>query len=110
MLINKATHFAPLLWALMPLHYEMAIWGWLIPFVMGTAYWMFPKYLQQPIRGSSLMAWFMFCTYFIGLAFLLFDQLSHSHFPAGLTGRILLLTGILLFALLMWKRVISYRK
>src|SRR5690554_3877416 len=43
LLLNKAMGFHPALWALLLVHMEAAIFGWILQFVMATAYWMFPR-------------------------------------------------------------------
>src|SRR5690625_6479306 len=53
LLIHKATPLHPGVWALLPVHFELAIWGWLVQFVMGTAFWMFPRHLICVDRGAD---------------------------------------------------------
>ena len=110
-LTHKAAPLHPALWGLLPLHYELAIWGWLVQFVMGTAYWMFPRYLKAPGRGSSRMAGLMVALYNAGLVLLLLSSLMGSvKIPLALTGRGLLASAVVLFGGLMWRRVVSYRE
>ena len=35
-------------------HVHLMLFGWLLPFVMGTAYWMLPKHAAGEPRGSPL--------------------------------------------------------
>jgi len=110
LLIHKAISIHPAVWGLLPVHFELAIWGWMVQFVMGTAYWMFPRFLKGEPRGNSNIATLM-ATLFNGGLFLLlisiFDVYSSFLAPAG---RGLLLISVTLFAALIWNRIVSYRK
>ena len=67
LLIHKSAPIHPSVWALLPIHYEMAVWGWMIQFVMGTAYWMFPRFLKGDPRGNSHTATLMVLLFNTGL-------------------------------------------
>lgn len=108
-LIHKVIDLHPFIWALLPAHYEMAIWGWIVQLAMGTAYWMFPKKLEDPRRGPNWAGWTVFILYNIGLVFLVMSTLFSSLIYAAAFGRGLLLISILIFAGLMWQRIVTYR-
>ncbi|WP_322571830.1 hypothetical protein [Rhodohalobacter sp.] len=109
-LIHKAFPLHPAVWGALPLHYELAIWGWLVQFVMGTAYWMFPRHLTGPGRGSPGVATTMSVLYNIGLLLLLFSSATLTlGFVFALAGRGCLALAVLLFGGLMWRRVVSYK-
>lgn len=38
-------------------HVHLMLFGWLMPFVLGTAYWMLPKHASGGERGSPRGAW-----------------------------------------------------
>jgi FtsH-binding integral membrane protein len=110
LLIHKAVPVHPAVWGLLPVHFELAIWGWIIQFVMGTAYWMFPRFMKGKPRGSTNIATLMVYLFNGGLLLLLlsiFDVYSSILAPAG---RGLLLFSVTLFAALIWNRILSYRK
>ncbi len=107
LLIHKAIPIHDAIWGFLPVHYEMAIWGWLVQFVMGTAYWMFPRYLKDKGRGSPGLAWSVVAVINLGLWLLLASYVLNEYL--ALAGRGLLLIGTFLFAGLMWNRVVSYR-
>lgn len=107
LLIHKAIPIHDAIWGFLPVHYEMAIWGWLVQFVMGTAYWMFPRYLKDKGRGSTGLAWSVVAVINLGLWLLLASYVLNEYL--ALAGRGLLLIGTFLFAGLMWNRVVSYR-
>lgn len=109
-LIHKAFPLHPAVWGALPLHYELAIWGWLVQFVMGTAYWMFPRHLTGPGRGSSISATAMVVIYNLGLIQLLMSTfIGFENYQLALAGRGCLALAVLLFGSLMWPRVVSYR-
>ncbi len=110
LLIHKTVEIHPALWSLLPVHYEMAIWGWLLQFVMGTAYWMFPRYLKGPKRGSPRLAWMVVVSLNFGLWLLLVSYFIQFSRYTKLAGRSLIIISVLLFVSLMWRRVVSYRK
>lgn len=108
-LIQKVLDLHPFIWALLPAHYEMAIWGWVVQLAMGTAYWMFPKKLDDSRRGPNWAGWTVFILYNIGMVFLVMSTLFPSLIYAAAFGRGLLLFSILIFAVLMWQRIVTYR-
>ena len=108
-LIQKVIDLHPFIWALLPVHYEMAIWGWIVQLAMGTAYWMFPKKLDDPRRGPNWAGWLVFILFNMGLIFLVISTLFQSLIYAAYIGRGLLLISILIFAVLMWQRIVTYR-
>ncbi len=106
LLLNKGFEISPALWALMPVHYEMALLGWILQFVLGTAYWMFPRHLEGPKRGNRKSAILMVITLNAGIVFSAFAMNQEWVLFAG---RFFLLSGVILFVRLMWGRVVSYR-
>lgn len=109
-LIHKALPLHPAVWGALPLHYELAIWGWLVQFVMGTSYWIFPRHLSGPGRGSSILSTAMVLIYNIGLMLLLMSILKGlADYQLALAGRGCLAFAVMMFGSLMWHRVVSYR-
>lgn len=106
---QKAIDLHPIIWSLLPVHFELAIWGWLVQSVMGTAYWMFPKKLKNERRGPVLPAWVMVCLFNSGL--ILFGILVHvfAISSAAIIGRSLIAVSIIIFSGLIWQRVVTYR-
>ena len=109
LLIHKAIPLHPSAWALLPLHYEIAIWGWVVQFVMGTAYWMFPRFLKGKKHGPENPAWWMVILFNAGLIALLASHVLQPTQYLAPGGRILLAISILLFGFLMWNRVASFK-
>ena len=105
-LVHKAVPFHPAVWGLLPVHYEIAIWGWLVQFVMGTAYWIFPRYLKSQGRGPVGLAWAVLIGLNTGIWLLAGSVFIES---IAIAGRILILLSVAAYVGLMWNRVVSYR-
>lgn len=110
LLVHKVLPVHPMLWAFLPVHYEIAILGWLVQFVMGTAYWMFPRHLTGPGRGSEGLAWVLVVMFNLGLLILLIASATAYDQILPLTGRGCMILAVILFGALMWNRVVSYRE
>jgi hypothetical protein len=96
--------FHPSTPALRLLHRELMLFGWLAQFVLGVAYWIFPRYPRAPARGSPRLAWATFCLFEGGLG------LTLAGVGAGLpslawSGRAMLGGGTGGFLLLLWRRI-----
>jgi len=39
----------------LPIHIEVLIFGWIIQFTLGTAYWILPRFLQAPQRDPQCL-------------------------------------------------------
>lgn len=107
LLINKATLIHPLLWFLLPAHIELMIFGWIIQFTLGTAYWILPRFLETKGRGSKPLAWVMLLSLNAGIWLVIlsgFNLVAHM----GLGGRILETVAVVLFITLHWKRIATY--
>lgn len=108
-LIHKAYPLHPALWQLLPVHIEITIFGWIIQFTLGTAYWMLPRFLEGPARGNPLLALSMVALLNLGIIFVIIDSLLPVTFPLRLAGRSLELISVILFLTLHWNRIVTYR-
>lgn len=106
LITHKAIGLHPMLWSLLPVHFELAIWGWLVQFVMGTAYWMFPRHVQGKARGNDILAWLLVLLFNFGLLLLILPQKYLYDYPIS---RLLIAISILLFFGLIWPRIKTYR-
>ncbi len=120
MLIQKAYPVWDPIWILRPIHIEMLIFGFIIQFTLGTAYWMLPKMLVDSQRGPELPAWIMAAALNLGIVLLLgkpvvnwflVGEETHSTLTLlmGVSGRALQLVAVGIFVSLHWKRVVTYR-
>lgn len=109
MLIHKAQPLHPAVWQLLPLHIEMAIFGWIIQFTLGTAYWMLPRFLTGRQRGPRSLAFAMIIALNMGIVLTLAGHMMATALPLMLVGRILELLAVFLFVSLHWQRIVTYR-
>ncbi len=109
LLAHKAIDIHPMLWGFLPVHYELATWGWLVQFVIGTAYWIFPKKLEGEWRGPLAPAWGMVFMFNAGLLILATSTFFPDMSWNPVAGRSLIAVSILIFATLIWQRVVTYR-
>ncbi|MCW7480527.1 hypothetical protein [Leptospira kanakyensis] len=109
LMLNKTFVLSPEIWKLLPLHYSIVIWGFLIQFIMGNAYWMFPKHMSEYPRGSTIEIWFLFYSYNLGLILYLFTKFLDPTNHLILFGKFLIFLGIVSFVKLIWVRSITYR-
>lgn len=110
LLINKVIYLHPAFWALLPLHFEIALWGWVVQFIMGTAYWIFPRKMEGEPRGSKAIANWMVTLYNAGLILLITGYLYKSTEYLQFIGRSFSLIAIVLFISIIWNRAVSYVK
>ncbi len=90
-------------------HIELMLFGWLVPFVLGTAYWMLPRAAVQPERGSARLAWSGALLLAVGMVGGVLAGLESAspgwrHLSAGVRS-----AGILLLLLLLWPRIKPFR-
>lgn len=109
MLINKAVFISPVFWFLIPAHIEIMIFGWIIQFTMGVAYWIFPRFLKDKSRGAAKPANLMPVLLNAGIILVVISDLMAWH-GVALTGRVFELSAVLIFMGLHWKRVVTYNK
>lgn len=110
LMLNKAYVLSPEIWKFLPLHFTILIWGFFIPLIMGTAYWMFPKYLSIHPRGSIWQAWWMVYSYNLGLVLYMITKFLVPIESLALMGKFLMFLGLVTFMKLAWARVISYNR
>lgn len=108
LLVNKAILISYKLWALLPVHIELLIFGWIIQFTLGTAYWILPRFLISKDRGSEFLAILMLISLNVGILLVILSHLFYQLSPLALPGRLLETLAVILFAGLHWKRIVSY--
>ena len=109
MLISKAWPTAyPQVWQLLPIHIEVTIFGWIIQFTMGTAYWILPRYLETGGRGNSMWVKIMVGLFNTGIIINIISYLHYMPEKAVFWGRLLEVSAVGLFILLHWQRAVSY--
>ena len=110
LLIDKGFSFAPQIWFLLPIHIELLLSGWLLQFLMGVAYWMFPKFITGKTRGNKNVAVTMFILYNLGMIALLSAHLVTELNSLLILGRVLHFSSISCFVFLIWSRITTYNR
>lgn len=108
LLINKAWLIHPALWFLLPAHIELMIFGWIIQFTLGVAYWILPRVLETKGRGNVKLAWLMLIFLNAGIL-LVISSGFYPGFKLALAGRISETLSVILFIGLHWNRVVTYK-
>src|SRR5512133_841905 len=97
-LANKGIPFAPVVWALLPVHIEFLILGWLTQFALGVAFWILPRLGSESPRGNEAWSWATLILVNVGI---LFD--SFAPFTAirwlGLIARLFQAAGFATFVI-----------
>lgn len=109
MLANKSFSIHPGIWQLLPWHIEMLVFGFIIQFTLGTAYWILPRLLEGPGRGGKIQPFLLVGCLNLGIILVITDSFSPEWISFRLTGRVLELTAVGLFVSLHWNRIVSYR-
>lgn len=109
MLINKAIFISPMFWFLIPAHIEIMIFGWIIQFTLGVAYWILPRFLQDKGRGPESLAFLIPILLNIGIVLMISSDLVAWN-GMKLTGRSVEFLAVLIFVCLHWKRTVTYNK
>jgi len=110
LLLEKAYPIFPQLWVLLPVHIEILIFGFIIQFTLGTAYWILPRFLEGKPRGNPLAAKLIVGLLNSGIILNVMSFLNIVHKEGTLVGRSLEVASVILFVSLHWNRIASYRK
>jgi hypothetical protein len=60
LLANKGVPFYPLIWRLLPSHYEFLLVGWIVELAMGMIFWIMPRFSAGAARGNEALIWASF--------------------------------------------------
>lgn len=103
LLVHKAFPLHPVAWALLPLHIEFLLSGWIVQLVFAVGYWIFPRFLDEPKRGNPTLAWAALAALNLSILSLVFASLA-AQGGLSLAGRILQVAAAGLFAASLWGR------
>lgn len=109
LLINKAWNLEADIWMLLPAHIELMLFGWVIQLTLGVAYWILPRYLQGPNRGSEKKAYMMVAFLNIGILLMIGAELGQWPQEIRVFSRTLEMASVILFINLHWNRVVSFK-
>ncbi len=103
-LANKGVPFAPFIWALLPIHIEFLILGWLTQLALGVAFWILPRLTSNTPRGDERWSWAAFALVNLGIALNIAAPYA-GFIWLGLLARILQAIGVAAFAIGNWQRI-----
>lgn len=110
LLLHKAVNLDPGAWRLLSYHIEIMIFGWILQFVMGVAYWMMPRFVKGPPRGPVWHAWLMVILLNTGILLNLLNFGVWSSNVITLAGRLLEVGSVGLFVHIHWSRIYGLRE
>lgn len=101
-LAQKGIPFYSPVWELFPIHVEFLLVGWLIQLAMGVGFWIFPRFSKGLLRGDERFVWAAFLCLNAGMLI----TVLQIWFPAALlVGRILEVSGTILYIFGVWRRI-----
>lgn len=109
LLLQKATFSDPDVWQFLPYHIEMMVFGWILQFVMGVAYWMLPRFVQGPPRGPVWKSWAMVGLLNAGILLNLANFTYSNAALLSLIARLFEVASIGLFIQIHWQRIYGGR-
>lgn len=107
LLANKGLLFYPAIWNWLPVHIEFLLMGWIVQLTMGVAFWILPRFWQEPRRPNELFAQMAFVLLNVGIWLIVGATLFGRGANWLLSGRVAQLLAVFLFALHAWRRVVS---
>jgi heme/copper-type cytochrome/quinol oxidase subunit 1 len=107
LLAHKGLPFYPALWNWLPVHIEFLLFGWVVQVTMGMAFWILPRYWQQPRRPNEWAAQVAFGLLNLGIWLVVGATLLRGGRGVMLAGRVAEITAVIFFALHAWKRIVS---
>lgn len=105
MLVSKVLPLDFSFYVLLPVHIELMVFGWILNFVMGVAFWIFPRFYKKPVRGNTMMNFTGFYIFNIAVLLVIADELFIHIAFLLLAGNIIEVVGICLFFITLWSRV-----
>lgn len=109
MLIQKAFPYNGAVWNLRPVHIQLMIWGFIIQFTLGTAYYILPRYVIGSNRGHPFLSWSIVVCLNMGILL----NITAAFFPVELfefIGLCFQIIAVACFVWLHWGRATSYNK
>jgi hypothetical protein len=107
LLANKGFPFYPLIWRLLPSHYEFLLIGWIVELAMGMIFWIMPRFSAGTPRGNESLIWTSFFLMNLGIWLVVGESLLPLAWlmPAG---RLLEAGAAVLFGIGSWPRVKAF--
>jgi hypothetical protein len=104
MLANKGVPVAPWAWYLLPVHIDILLFGFVIQFAIGMAYWILPRF-RGGSRGNQTILWITVGLLNLGIWAVVFVVLRSLPGQWLVGGRLLEGIAAVLFTIQVWKRI-----
>lgn len=108
LLIQKGTNVEPQLWLLLPLHIEWMLIGWIFQLAMGVAFWILPRFPQEPVRGNEAIVLVAYLLINLGILIILAESFFQLNGLMAFMGRLSEAAAIIFFAIHAWPRVRAF--
>jgi hypothetical protein len=104
-LYHKGIPIYPWTWNLLGPHIELVIFGWTMQLVMGVAFFALPRLSGSEHRyGAEYLGWWSFVLLNGGI-FVTAAALWFTDESMALSGRLLVLLGVLTYSVMIWPRI-----
>ncbi|MBI1278569.1 MAG: hypothetical protein GC179_10630 [Anaerolineaceae bacterium] len=108
MLWNKGSLFDLRIWLLVSTHLELLIVGWLIQFALGVAFWILPRFTQEPRYGNVRRGWLGYILLNTGIILVVMSLLIAAFIQLQPLGHFLEVIAASVLASVLWPRVKAF--
>lgn len=105
MLWNKGSMIDVRIWLLVSTHLEMLIVGWLVQLALGVAFWILPRFTQEPRYGNVRRGWVGYILLNTGILLVILSLWITALYPLQAVGRLLEVAAALTIGSVLWPRV-----
>ena len=105
MLWNKGSLIDVRIWLLVSTHLEMLIVGWLGQLALGVAFWILPRFTQEPRYGNVRRGWAGYVLLNAGILLVILSLWITALYPLQAVGRLLEVAAALTIGSVLWPRV-----
>lgn len=107
LLAHKGVPIHPALWGWLPAHIEFLLMGWIAQLVMGTAFWITPRFWKPPRRGNETGAQVAIVLINLGIWLVVAGSLLPGQHWLEFVGRLLEVGAAVSFALHLKQRIVG---
>jgi hypothetical protein len=105
LLFHKGIPISAFLWRLLPAHIEFLLFGWIVQLVMGIAFWILPRFSQEPRRGNVSIAWAALLSLNVGVLLVGLGPVLGAPSLFAFLGRAAEFSAAAAFAIHAWPRI-----